>query len=332
MSQDAGENLAIVFSSFGVPSDVAHCEEWPIPALSAGEALIEVEAAPINPADLNVLEGKYGTLPALPAVPGVEGVGRILRVEGGPGAIVPGNRVILPRGSGTWRRRVVAKTVDLITVPESVPVQQAAMLRINPATAYGMLHHFCTLAAGEWVMQNAANSGVGRSVIQIARACGLRTVNVVRRESLRAELEAIGADVVLLEGEGLSRRIREATGGVGPRLGFNGVGGESALALANALAEGGTLVTYGAMARQPLRVPNGLLIFRDVRFCGFWVTRWYDVMSEATRAELFQRLIGWAESGVLSTPVEAEYPLERIRDALLHAQRPERWGKVLLRP
>ena len=332
MQSESVSSPAVVFNQFGMPSDVAHFGSVDLPVLTEGDALVKIEAAPINPADLNVLEGKYATLPELPAVPGMEGVGRVLRVGSNVRGVAVGNRVLLPHGIGTWRRLAVVAASTLVVVPETVPLQQAAMLRINPATALCMLREFVSLTPGEWVVQNASNSGVGRSVIQIARACGWRTVNVVRREGLAAELTEIGADAVVIEGENLSKRILEVTGGVAPRLALNAVGGESALGLAKVLAEDGVHVTYGAMALQPLRIPNGLLIFKNISFRGFWVSRWYRNASPQEVTELFSKLFAWASSGVLHTPREAEYPLEQITEALRQAQKGGRSGKILLLP
>lgn len=331
-------NCAVWLSKFGSPLDVAELRSGPVPVPLAGEALVEMEYAPINPADINVLEGRYGQLPALPCVPGHEGVGRVIALgdeadaDAGGSARFLGRRVLLPPGFGAWRTFGVARVADLVGVPEAVPAQQAAMLRINPATAFCMLRNFATLRPGDWLVQNAANSGVGRSVIQIARASGLRTVNIVRRPGLEVELLAAGADVVLEEGSGLAQRITAAVEGAPLWLGLNAVGGDCALALAKVLAPSGTLVTYGAMAKQPLTLPNGLLIFKDLILRGFWISQWYRRASAAEVAALFAQLLEWAAAGVLHTPVEAVYPLAQVQAALAHAQRGERSGKVLLRP
>ncbi len=329
-------NCAIWLSKFGSPLDAVELCAGPVPVPLAGEALVQMEYSPVNPADLNVLEGRYGQLPALPCVPGHEGVGRVIALGDEADARVSarflGRRVLLPPGFGAWRAVGVARVAELVGVPEAVPAQQAAMLRINPATAFCMLQNFATLRPGDWLVQNAANSGVGRSVIQIARAKGLRTVNIVRRPGLEAELRAAGADVVLEEGNGLAQRIAAAVEGAPLWLGLNAVGGECALALAKVLAPSGTLVTYGAMAKQPLTLPNGLLIFKDLILRGFWISQWYRRAAAAEVEALFAQLLEWAAAGVLHTPVEAVYPLEQVGAALAHAQRGERSGKVLLRP
>ncbi len=311
---------AIIFREHGVPQEVARCETSEPPPPAPGEVRVRVIYAPINPADVNVLQGRYPRRPELPGTPGVEGVGEL----------ETGGRVLLPGGWGSWREVGNVASTALIPLPAGLDAQQAAMLRINPPTALRILRDFVPLQPGEWVMQNAANSGVGRCVIQIARHYGWRTVNVVRRPELVAELTALGADVVLVEGPDLAAQIAAATNHTPIRLALNAVGGESALVLANALADSSVLATYGAMARQPMRVPNGLLIFRDIAWRGFWVTRWYECAAPAEIAAMIAELSTLVAAGALHVPVEAVYPLDEIAAALEHAQRPQRAGKILL--
>jgi trans-2-enoyl-CoA reductase len=328
-----GKNMstpAVVLREFGVPKDVAHPGEVDVSEPGEGEVLLEVECAPVNPADINVLEGKYGALPSLPCVPGVEGVATVL-LSRSP-ILKAGQRVLVPSGFGSWRRWGTCAADTLVSVDPRVPIEQASMLRINPATADCMLREFVCLRPGDFIVQNAANSGVGRSVIQIARSMGVRTVNVVRRPELIAELTAIGADHVISEGEQLSSRILDLTSGHTLKLGLNAVGGESALGIAGALSDGATLVTYGAMGRQPIRVPNSFLIFKNITFRGFWVSRWYREADPELVSQMFERLAAMAVKGTLHTPVAGQYPLSEISAAIEHAQAPMRPGKVLLRP
>ena len=156
------------------------------------------------------------------------------------------------------------------------------MLKINPMTAWRLLHDYVDLKSGDWLIQNAANSAAGRAVIQIARELGFKTVNVVRREELIDELRAEGGDVVLVDGENLRDEVKDATTSDAPiRLGLNAVGGSSALRLANCLAPESTMVTFGAMSLQPLKIPNGLLIFKDLRFRGIWINKWVRQRDQA---------------------------------------------------
>jgi trans-2-enoyl-CoA reductase len=242
-----------------------------------------------------------------------------------------GDHVLVPHGLGAWREAAMLTGVDetLTVVPPAVPVAQAAMLRINPATAWRMLHDFAELAPGEFVIQNAANSAVGRLVIQLAKARGWRTINLVRRPELIDELRALGGDVVLLDQDEVKEQIAAATGGAPVRLALNCVGGDSALRLANALAPGSTHVTYGAMGRQPLRIPNGLLIFKDLRWRGFWITHWYFGASPQQEGAMFAELFALAQRGVLHTPVERIYPFSEAAAAVRHAAQSQRAGKIL---
>jgi mitochondrial enoyl-[acyl-carrier protein] reductase / trans-2-enoyl-CoA reductase len=326
-----GKVSAIVIHEHGKPARVAKYEQVDLAPPGPGEAQVRVLFAPINPADVNVLEGKYPVRPDLPGVPGVEGVAVVAATGAGVANVEKGAVVLLPHRFGSWRAAGNANAAELVVVPAGVPVEQAAMLRINPATALCMLREFATLAPGDWILQNAANSAVGRCVIQLARYFGWRTVNVVRREELAEELHAIGADAVVVDGADAGREIQAITGTRPARLALNAVGGDNAVRMAGALAQGGTIVTYGAMAKQPLRIPNGMLIFQDIAWRGFWVTRWYENAGEAKKAALLAELFALCARGVLATPIEATYPLAEIAAALAHSQRPARGGKVLLR-
>ena len=291
-----------------------------------GEAVVRVLASPIHPADLNTIEGKYPGNPVL----GREGVGVVDTL--GPDTInpAPGTRVLIPAGVSAWSAACLCPADLLVPVPASLSDEQAATVRINPASAFRMLRDFVHLEPGNWVLQNAANSAVGRAVIQLASAWGLKTANLVRRPELIEPLTADGADAVILDDEHAVDRLREVAPTI--RLALNAVGGESALRLANALAEGGTMVTYGAMGRQPLRLPNGLLIFKDIRAVGFWLTRWTQRAAEPDQSAMLRELLALAGSGALRTEIEKTYPLEEAPAALAHARQGGRTGKILFTP
>jgi len=320
---------AAVYETHGNPADVLHVESRPWPTPAAGEVIVKMRAAPINPADLNQIEGKYPVRAPLPATPGFEGAGIVAEVGPDITNVAVGALVILPHNVGTWRDAVAVKADELVVVPAGIEPVQAAMLKINPMTAWRLLHDYVDLARGDWLIQNAANSAAGRAVIQIAHELGYKTVNVVRRSELIGELRAEGGDVVLVDSENLRREVEDAIGGPSIRLGLNAVGGESALRLANCLAPGSTLVTYGAMSLQPLKIPNGLLIFKDLRFRGIWINKWYDNATPAQRMEAFQHLFEMAKRGLLQTKVEKAYPLSEAKTAVAHAARGQRSGKII---
>jgi NADPH:quinone reductase-like Zn-dependent oxidoreductase len=193
-----------------------------------------------------------------------------------------------------------------------------------------MLSEFVRLAPGDWVIQNVANSGVGGYLMQLARRRGLRTVNLVRRESAVAATKAQGGDVVLVDGEDLAQRVREVTGGAQIRLGIDAVGGSATDRLAQCLSEGGTLVNYGMMSGEPCRVAPSSLIFRDITLRGFWLVKWFRESSRDAQRALYEELAQGVASGVLHARVHATYPVQKIQEAVAAANGSERDGKILV--
>jgi mitochondrial enoyl-[acyl-carrier protein] reductase / trans-2-enoyl-CoA reductase len=328
--------LAIRFSRFGPPAEVLEVVELPDPAPPGdGEVLVEFEAAPVNPSDLYTMIGDYGIRPELPAVPGYEGVGRVSAVGGGVSHLKPGDRVLLTawRG-GTWRERGLARAARLVPLPDGDPLQ-LAMLAANPATALLLLEEFEPVAPGDWVAQNAANSGVGGAVITLARRAGVRTLNVVRRPELVEPLRTAGADVVLVDGPDLTKRARAALEAAGAerdavKLALDAVAGSATGRLAHLVAPGGTVVVYGGLSGEPSQIEVRDPLFRDVTVRGFWLVRWFQQTTPARMADVYGRLAPLVADGTLRTPVEATYPLREARAAAEHAARGGRAGKVLL--
>src|SRR5881394_3391221 len=156
----------VLLESYGTPWDVARCADVAdIGAPAADEVVFDVLAFPINPADMGFCRGSYRLKPPLPATPGAECVGRVSAVGAGVAHVKPGDLVInLQRENWAQRRRVKAE--DVIPVPAGIDLPQAAMLRINPPTALLLLSDFVELKPGDWIIQNVANSAVGRLVIR----------------------------------------------------------------------------------------------------------------------------------------------------------------------
>ena len=320
---------AAVYQTHGNPADVLEIETQPWPTPASDEAVVQMHTAPINPADLNQIEGKYPVRFPLPATPGFEGAGVVVDLCKSVKDLTVGALVILPHNLGTWRDAVAVKASELVTVPPEIDPVHAAMLKINPMTAWRLLHDYVDLKTGDWLIQNAANSAAGRAVIQIAHDLGYKTVNVVRREELIDELRAEGGDVVLVDGENLREEVKNATNSAAIPLGLNAVGGDSALRLANCLAPESTVVTFGAMSLRPLKIPNGLLIFKDLRFRGIWINKWYNNATMDERMEAFRQLFEMAKRGLLKTKVEKAYPLSEAKTAVTHAAQGKRSGKIV---
>jgi trans-2-enoyl-CoA reductase len=321
--------LACRLFAFGEKPPAVRVESILSTAPAPGEVAIRMLAAPINPADLNVIEGTYGELPPLPATIGNEGAGEILALGPGVENLRVGQKV-LPLAVGTWTSELILPAKNAIPLPDDIDIHQASMLTVNPATAWRLLHDFASLQPGDWIAQNAANSGVGRAVIQLARHLGFRTLNVVRRPELLEELRALGGDVVVTEEVDLRREAHQLCRGTLPKLALNSVGGSSALNIANALAPGSPHVTIGAMARQPLKIPNGLLIFQNLAFRGFWLRRWKENAPAAEIQSTYATLADLLHRGILHTPLQQILPLSEAPAALAAAMQDKRTGKILL--
>lgn len=315
-----------------VPQDVIRAEEFELPPLGEGQALVEVLAAPINPSDLLTLTGQYGLLPPLPAVGGNEGVGRVVQLGLATNGIKIGQTVLLPVGIGTWTSHLVVDARRLIPLPNDADPQQLAMMTVNPPTALLMLREFVTLQPGDWVIQNAANSAVGTYLIQIAKLRGLRTVNLVRRESAIETVKQAGAEHVLVDGDKLAKRVAEITGGAPIKLGIDAVGGDSTDRIASTLTERGVLVNYGAMSGEPCQVSPASFVFRDLTLRGFWLSRWYKESTPEARAAVFGEIATLIARGHLRAKVAATYSLDRIAEAVAAAAAAGRDGKILIVP
>jgi len=315
-----------------VPEAVIEAVPFEVPALQPGQVLIEVMAAPINPSDVLTLTGQYGSLPPLPAVGGNEGVGRVIALGPDTNSIAVGQVVLLPVGSGTWTTHMVAEAARLISLPDVADYAQLSMLAVNPPTAALLLSDFVQLQAGDWIIQNAANSAVGSYVIQLAALRGIRTINVVRRESAVAGVATLGGEVVLVDGDDLAARVKAATEGAPIKLAIDAVGGASTRRLTSTLAESAMVVTYGALSGAPSELSARDLVFNDITAKGFWLARWFRTTSPARQLKLFAELAGLVAEGKLSAPIEATYDLSRIKDAVAAAAKGERGGKILLVP
>ncbi|XP_075907074.1 enoyl-[acyl-carrier-protein] reductase, mitochondrial [Nelusetta ayraudi] len=329
---------ALLFRKHGDPSQVVKLEDVNVPSLGVRDVLVKMLAAPINPSDINMIQGTYAILPDLPAVGGNEGVAEVMEV----GSQVKGLKVgdwVIPRdaGVGTWRTEAVLAEDAIISLPNDIPLLCAATLGVNPCTAFRMLSDFEDLKPGDCVIQNAANSGVGQAVIQIAAARGINTINVVRDRphftQLSHRLKAIGATHVIKEEELRRPEMKELLKVCPkPKLALNGVGGKSATELLRHLQFGGSMVTYGGMAKQPVTVPVSALIFKDVKIRGFWVTQWKKDHSADARMfrGMLDDLCDLIRRGKLTAPACTEVGLGDYSKALNMAMQPFTSAKQVL--
>lgn len=323
---------AAIYRQFGDPKAVLKTEDQNDPKAGPGEALIEVLASPINPADLLQVPGQYGILPKLPAIGGNEGVGRVVALGEGAAGPAVGSVVLLPMGIGIWRTRLTAKAAELMPLPSNVDPAQLAMLSVNPPTAALLLDEMVPLQPGDWVIQSGANSGVGAYVVQLARRKGIKTVNVVRREAAAQEVIALGGDVALVDGDDLPQRVAQATGGGKVPLAIDCIGGTVAQRLGDSLSPGGLLVTYGSQTGEGPRLSPQAAVFKGVKMRGFWLAQEVPAMDANKRIKLYGGLAQLIAEGVLTAPIEGRYGLDQLTEAVTRALTPGRSGKIVLTP
>jgi NADPH:quinone reductase-like Zn-dependent oxidoreductase len=325
---------AIVFDRFGEPAEVLQVRDVPVPEPGPGEVRVRMIASPINPSDLLVVRGQYGVLPPLPSTPGFEGVGVVDKAGPGLlGLLVKGKRVLAINGrGGNWAEFAIIPARQARPLPSGLTDEQVATAFVNPMTVLAMVRHVLAVPKGQWLLQSAAGSALGKMIIKLARHDGIRTINVVRRTEAKAELEAMGADAVISSSEGpIDEQVRRVVGGEGVKYALDPVGGETGTQVFQSLAPEGMMVVYGTLSREPIRIDPRRMIAAKRLVRGFWLGHWMRERSIPTSLLLFREVGRLIRDGVLATEVGATFPLERIVEAVGEAEKVGKAGKVLLR-
>jgi NADPH:quinone reductase-like Zn-dependent oxidoreductase len=305
------------------------------PTVGDGDALVAIEAAPVNNADILFAAGWFGVYPNVPSDLGAEGVGRVVRVGAGVDQTLVGRRVlVLPTFKyGTWAQETVVPASRLIPVREDVDALQLAMLPVNAATAYALLHDYVALSPGDWIGLNLANSAVGHYVIPLAKQVGIRTLAVVRREAAAEQVRRLGADVVLVDGDDLAERATAALDGASLRMLLEGTGDPAEVAkLVGLVEENGSVVAFSSATGQAPAIPLDDLIYRGVSLRSFYILNWLRDTPRGRLEDMYGELAALVAQGVIGAEVEATYALDQFPVALAHAQRTARSGKVLFTP
>lgn len=326
----------VELNRIGDPAEVLEVKEGVSRLLEKGEARVEVLAAPIHPSNLLQIAGNYLADAVLPSTPGSEGVGRVIEISPEVKNLSKGQLVLLG-GMGTWREQIVAPAAGLIPLPDlgkpnMAVIEQLSMTSINPLTALLMLTSYADLKEGDWIVQSASNSAVGGYVIQLAKQRGIKTVNVVRREGLAQELMAKGADVVLIDGPDLAKKVASATNNASVVLAIDAVGGDTFSRLAASLGEGGTVVSYGLLSGELPTLNIGLTIGKDLRTRGFWLTKWFKIADMAEKQAAFGQIIPLIANGSLKADIDSRFTIDEIKQAVTRAGQRGRNGKVLIVP
>lgn len=324
---------AIRFHRHGGP-DVLQLDELPDPTAAAGEVVVRLTGRGINRAEILTIEGRYPRLPALPAIIGREGAGVVHGLGAGVDNFAVGQRVVLRLGtsigSGTWCELVRVAAGDLLPTPARLDDAQAAAALVAYLTSWCSLCEVLRLESGDSVVITAASSPTGLAALDICRHLGITAIATTRRPDRADALRAAGARAVAVIGsDDVVALVRAVTDG-GASAAFDAVSGAVGSACYKALAEGGTLLQYGALSGEALDVNPGTLIFKQKRVVGFWITRVLEQWPRTRIDAIYRALWTRFESGALSPRVHSCFPLEQVAAALQAMNRMEHLGKVVL--
>ena len=320
-----------IHHTFGDPAQVLVAADSPMPEPGPGEVRIRMQLAPIHNHDLWTIRGQYGYKPTLPAIGGSEGLGVIDALGADVEGLAVGQRVAAASGRGTWAEYFVASARMVIPMPDAIADETAAQLIAMPLSAL-MLLEFLQVPRGGWIVQNAANGAVGKTLAMLAAARGIRVLSLVRRDAGVGEMAALGVDNVISTAAPDWREAAKAVLGDGlAGVAVDSVGGHASADLMALLGENGVLVSFGAMSGEPMQVPSGDMIFKHATVKGFWGSKVSREMSVADKRRLVGELIQRALAGELKLPVDTVFDLAHAAQAAAASVQPGRSGKVMLR-
>lgn len=320
------------YDHFGKPTEVLSIGDRPTPEPKANEVRVKTILASIHNHDLLTIRGQYGFKPEMPAIGGSEAVGIIDAVGSDVKNLKVGQRVAAASVQATWAEYFVAVEDMVFPMPDSLDDEMAAQLIAMPLSAL-MLIEFLELESGQWVVHNAANGAVGKSLAMLAAARGINTINVVRSGDAIKELEALGIKHnINTSDDDWNDQVKAILGDEKISAAVDSIGGESSNDLLALLGHGGTLASFGIMSGKPMVLNPTHIIFKQATIKGFWGSKISQEMSVENKQRLVDELIERANNGNLKLPVEATFDLADILKAVDGKMQSEKNGKVLLKP
>ena len=320
------------YDHFGKPTEVLSLGDSPIPEPKANEVRVKTILASIHNHDLLTIRGQYGFKPEMPAIAGSEAFGVIDAVGSDVKHLKVGQRVAAASVQATWAEYFVASADMIFPIPDDLDDEMAAQLIAMPLSAL-MLLEFLEVDSGQWIIHNAANGAVGKSLAMLAAARGVHTINLVRSSDALGELEALGIkNNIDTSQEDWKDQVRHIVGDDDISAAVDSVGGESSGDLLSLLGHYGTLASFGLMSGKPMVINPTHMIFKQAVMKGFWGSKLSQEMSVENKQRLVDELIDRAVAGKLKLPVEATFDLADITKAVDGKLQSGKKGKVLLKP
>jgi NADPH2:quinone reductase len=322
---------ALQLESFDGPEGL-HVRDIAVPRPRSGQVLVRMHTAAVNPSDLMFLRGRYGVRREPPTTPGFEGCGTVVAHGGGLGALWQGRRVALAtQGNfGTWAEYTIASATQVFPLRRHISDAQGAMMLVNPLTAWALIDR-AVQARQRAVVFNAANSALGRMLIRTAQRRGLASIAIVRSQDTVAELQALGATVVLVSTDtDFDTQLHEACHRYGAGMGFDAVAGSLTGHMLKAMPPASRILVYGALSLEPVQVDVGTLLFGNRIVEGFWLTGWL-AKHGMLRVIKAMRDIQGPLYDAMTTSIQAEYSLDQAAKGIRDYQNHMGAGKIVLR-
>ncbi|CAM6092597.1 unnamed protein product [Calypogeia fissa] len=306
----------------------------PIPTAEPGHVVVHITLRPINPTDLvAVRTGGIARHYEYPVTVGSEGFGIVETIGEGVTLVKPGQRVVpliwgqTRMGNGSWQEYASLKEDMVVPVPDSIPDEVAAQFVINPWTAIGMLEDL-NVPKGEYFIQTAAGSVIGRQIIQLAKHLDIKSINIARRPEQKQELLALGADEVICSTtEDVVSRVKQITSKKLAYGALDAVGGELTQVITASVRRKGQVFIYGVLEANKASVGISDLM-REVSVTGWILSNRWD--NTKVREGLIQRALTYLEKKVIEPFVGEKYDLANFREAIKRSEDVGRGGKVLL--
>ncbi len=326
--------LALNLKKYGPPVESLELMEMPFEEPKNSEVVVSIDAVGMHIADGLAVRGEEALKP-LASTPGFEGVGTVKKVGKKVSILKEGDKVLLPMGTGSMRQELKIKAQELTKVKKPYASdEQLSLITVNGFTAYFLLKDFVSLKKGDWLIQNAANSNVGRYLIALAKIQGIRTYNIVRRKEVMSDLKKLGATKLIMESELTDSVCLNKILKKNIKLGIDAVAGDATENLAKSLADKGLLINYGTVTKQPCHITFWTLFRKDIKLFGMSTLNGFDKRTKKRVKEIHQELASLVNQKLLQTKIASTYSLEDYLSAYEHIDKSgnERDGKIVLLP
>lgn len=322
---------AVVCKAWGPPDSLV-VEDITLPALKAGEVLVDVKAASVNYPDVLIIQKKYQIQPALPFTPGSEVAGVVNAVGEGVTHVKPGDRVIAFTGTGGFAEQLIAPVAGIIPLPPGVPDDVAASFTL----VYGTSHHAVIdrgeLKAGQTMLVLGAAGGVGLAAVEIGKAIGARVIAAASSDQKLAVCKEHGADVLInYATQDLREAIKAATDGKGPDVIYDPVGGVYAEPAFRSIGWRGRYLVVGFANGEIPKLPLNLALLKGASLVGVF---WGEFTKREPKKNLaaMQQMLGWMAEGKIRPLISARYSLAQVPEALKALESRQATGKVVIVP